>query len=210
MIKRVESAPFKLYPGVIIVDKLVAECVVTLLSRGEKKAIEKEPESNREDTALAWSIIRLGDITDRTLILAALNDLAEVDVIRISREVQKLEEQCFEAGEVVEPLARKTINTSDIASQPFALNPGVTIGGREQKSCVVRLLRRGEIKEIERATSDTEKDDLFFFYTIVQLGDCMSVQLEHIDALADGDVQRINEAYEELRAQYAPTSKSAD
>lgn len=207
---RIESKPFRLHPGLIVEDKLVNECVVTLLTRGDKKALQKEPESTREDTAIAQSIVRLGDITDRSLLLAHLDDLAEVDVIRINREIQRLEELCFEVGEVLEPYQKKTINTSDIASEPFALNPGVTIDGKEQRSCIVRLLRRGEIKEIERAGSDAAKDDLFFFYVIVQLGDCLNVTLEHIDALADGDVQRINDAYEELRAQHAPSSKSPE
>jgi hypothetical protein len=207
---RIESKPFRLNPGILVDDKRVTECVVTLLTRGEKKNLQKEPETTREDTTLAQSIVRLGEMTDRTLILANLDNLAEIDVLRINREIQRLEEQCFEAGEVVEPFQKRTMNTSEILSEAFSLNPGVTINGKEQQSCVVRLLRRGEIKEIERAGTDAAKDDLFFLYAIVQIGDCMNVTLEHIDCLAEGDVQRINEVYEELRAQHAPSLKSAE
>src|ERR1051325_11150670 len=148
MKNRIESKPFRLYPGLLIGDKLVEECVVTLITRGERKSIDKEAEKDREDTALAWSILRLGEVTDRSLILASLNELAEIDVARITAQIAKLEANCLEVGEVQGPTVRRTVNTTDICSQPFALNPGITIDGKEQKSCIVRLLRRGEAKQM--------------------------------------------------------------
>ncbi|MBI3654071.1 MAG: phage tail assembly protein [Acidobacteria bacterium] len=210
MIKRVESRPFRLHPGVIIGDRFVDECVVTILTRGEKKALEKEPEAVREDTAIAWSIIRLGDLTDRTLILSAINDLADVDVSRITQQIAKLEADCFEAGEVQEPAIRRIVTTTDIVSQPFALNPGITVNGKEQKSCIVRLLRRGEVKQMQAQKDEMLADDMFFRFVIVQIGEVISLTNDDIDKLTDGDIQRIQEAYAELRAQYAPESKSLD
>jgi hypothetical protein len=208
MINRVESKPFRLHPGVILNDKLVTECVVTILTRGEKKALEKEPEVSREDTALAWSILRLGDITDRTLILSALNDLADVDVSRIKAKSVELENQYYEAGEAEEPAIRRILSATDIAGEPFALNPGIIVDGKKQKSCIVRLMTRGESKRVQREETLEAQNDLFFLFIVAQIGDIVNVKQEHIDLLTEVDIERINEAYEELRAQYAPDAKS--
>jgi hypothetical protein len=209
MIKRVESKPFKLYPGVIIENKLVSECVVTLLTRGEKKELEKEPEASREDTMIAWSIVRLGEVTDRTLILTSLNDLAEVDVLRISQKVSELHEQCLADGDIIEPSLIRIPGSYEIRSEVFELKPGIpTPDGKWHKSCIVRLMTRGEAKQAQQRLGTSEGDDLFLRFIIVQIGDLMPPTAEQIDLLIDTDIERINEQYEVLRAQHAPSSKS--
>jgi hypothetical protein len=209
MIKRIESKPFRLHPGVIIDDKLATECVVTLLTRGENKGLKKEPEASREDTAIAWSIVRLGEVTDRTLILASLNDLAEVDVIRINRKVSELFEQCLADGETVEPSILKIPDVYEIRSEVFELSPGIpTPDGKWHRSCIVRLMTRGEAKQVQKRASTSEGDDLFLRFIVVQIGDLLNPTPEQLDLLIDTDIERINGEYEALRAQHAPSSKS--
>jgi hypothetical protein len=208
---RIQSKPFRLNPGILVDDKLTTECVVTLLTRGEKKALQKEPESSREDTALAMSIISLGEVTDRSLILANLDNLAEIDVLRISQKVKELEEEYLVDGERPDllELLRKIPHVYEIRSEPFELNPGIpTEDGKWHKSCIVRLMTRGEAKQVQQRQSTSEADDIFLRFVIVQVGELLNPTPEQIDLLIDTDIERINEEYEALRAQHAPSSKS--
>lgn len=208
--RRIESDVFTLYPGVVIDGQPKTECVVTLLTRDQVKDIQKEPEGQREDMELMYSIVRLGDVTDPTFIGVALGSLMVTDEIRIRQAVTQLQAECLTEGAPEPPTVRRIMPEIDLVSEPFALNPGVFINGQWQRTCSVRLLHRGEWKQIQAEPDPINQDDLSLYLSIVQLGNCTAVELAHVDQLTGGDVDRINEAIEELRAQYAPGSKSEE
>jgi hypothetical protein len=92
-------------------------------------------------------------------------------------------------------------------SEPFAIT-GFDLDGKPQRSCIVRLLRRGEWRRIQTEIDPVKRADLTLLYSIVQIGDILKVEQKHLDLLLEMDVQIINEEVEALRERYAPVSKS--
>jgi hypothetical protein len=198
-----------LNPGVMLDGKPLTACKIRLLTRGDNKFIAAAQESERDDVALARAIVQIGEIKEREIISSLLDVLTVPDELRIRDALARLEGECLKeaGGSTLDPLAR-ILSPTDISSEPFALNPGIVIGAKKLTSCIVRLLTRGEWKKIIAETSTATRDDLALLHGIVQLGDQTNITMEHINALTDVDVGRINEEAERLRAQYAPESKS--
>ncbi|MEW6212789.1 MAG: hypothetical protein AB1631_30970 [Acidobacteriota bacterium] len=201
------SDPFPLKPGVVIDGKPAADCVVRLLVRSEQAAISKEPESQRDSVALARSIVRLGDCTDQNAIRLAVDALTMTDEARIRAKIAELEARALTDREPGEVQINRAEYAYDVLSQPFALNPGIIWKGNRIEIAVVRLIRRGEYKIIERETETEARDTLTLLYGIHQLGQHYPTE-EMLDLLSLPDIQRIFDQMEKLRAQHAPESKS--
>ena len=89
------------------------------------------------------------------------------------------------------------------------MNPGIQSADEQwQRSCVIRLIRRGEWKQIQAEPDPRKREDLILLFTLVQIGDILKVEQEHIDDLLETDIERINKESEVLRALYALDSKS--
>ena len=95
-------------------------------------------------------------------------------------------------------------------SETFSLSPGVLINGQRVTTCVVRLLSRGEWRQVDAELIKMKRDDLYYLLSIVQFGDFTEVTPAHIDQLYDVDVRRINDEIGRLEGLYAPESKSGD
>ena len=187
----------------------ISDCQVRLLTRGERKAIALEQdETTRDDLFFSQSIARLGTIDDRNEISEAVDSLLRGDELRIRSEMAKLDAKYLPTEPPTQPTVKRILRATDIVSKPFALNPGLTINGQEIKTCVVRLLSRGEWKTLEAEEDRIKKDDLYFLLSIVQFGNVTEIKPDYIDQLVDVDIQRINGQIGELEAQYAPASKS--
>lgn len=206
----IESNPFPLRPGVVVDGKLLTDCVVRVLTRGEEKEIAQEPEEERGGLELCRSIVRLGNITDQAIISEAFDFLVGTDIFRIQQAISNLQAECFTDQSIDEPATIRTLRTTDIKGAAFRLNPGLVIDGRNVNSCVVRILRRGEDKLLEKEPDPTKRDDLFLYLCVVQFGDCVNITPEMIDMLTADDCNRISDAYKELRAIYSPSDKSEE
>jgi hypothetical protein len=219
-----QSEPFNLIPGLTVDGEPVSECVLRLLTRNDLKLIaecraedEKAQEKGGkglnppEDIELSTCIARLGSITDRTFIRLCIDQLADVDIARIRAKYLEMQSSCFpDTGVVEEPKNIKILRETDIRSKPFELNPGLEINGQWHKSAVVRLLRRGEWKQIVNEQDPVKRSDLELFHSIVQIGDCTKFTMADLDNLTDVDQERIFKAAEGLRAEYAPQPKSVE
>ena len=205
------SDPFKLSPGIVVKGARITDCQVRLLTRGERKAIALEQdETTRDDLFFAQSIARLGTIEDRNEISEAVDSLLRGDELRIRGEMAKLDAKFLPTEPPTSPTVKRILRATDIVSKPFALNPGLAIDKQQIKTCVVRLLTRGEWKKLEAEDDGIKKDDLFFLLSIVQFGNIIEIKPEYVDQLVDVDIQRINGEIGELGAQYAPETKSID
>jgi hypothetical protein len=91
---------------------------------------------------------------------------------------------------------------TDILSALFPLSPGINVDGKEIKSCVVRLLRRGELKQIDSVADPVEQSDLSLWLSIVQFGDITDVTREHVDMLTAVDEERIQKEIAELQSSF--------
>src|SRR6185436_3550020 len=134
----------------------------------------------------------------------AVDNLLRGDELRIRSEMAKLDAKFLPTEPPPLPTVKRILRATDIVSKPFALNPGLTINGQQIKTCVVRLLTKGEWKTLEAEEDRIKKDDLFFLLSVVQFGNIIEIKPEHIDQLVDVDIQRINGQIGELEAQYAP------
>ena len=205
------SKLFHLNPGIrTSKGEALTECVVRLLTRADIKEIAREPEASRDDAALARHIVRIGDVTESSSILLAVAELVSVDELRIRTQVAEFEAECLKPADAVKPVTRPPLRETDIAGEVFTLSPGPLIHGARATACRVRLLTRAENKIIEAQADPEVRDDLFFLFAIIQLGNHTQITQEHIDALTLDDAERIGDAYTELRAQYAPDSKSGE
>jgi hypothetical protein len=201
----------KLNPGFTFIDSKgqqhrIDEAEIGLLTRAERKVIlaVKDDPVEQDDVALLKRVKRLGPVTDSNEIRAALEYLPGPDEERIRLAVEEFEKTFEAASKPAPPKAKRIVEESDILSSVFALNPGVVINGKAHKSCVVRLLRRGEWKQIDAEADEEKKNDLALWLSIVQLGDLTEVELEHIDLLASGDEERINEEVKRLEDSFRP------
>jgi hypothetical protein len=202
-----------LRPGVRIDQTEFVEATVKLLTRGEQSAIFKLPEAERVDAQIARVIHSLHgargiEQTDRGIIASVIDALAVVDADRILSAAAELEQeytQLSPAGPPV-PLPRIPGNT-EIISDAFELNPGIQVGGEKITTCRVRLLTRGEWRQLDSETDPQARLDLELLNTIVQLGGSATITIEHVQALTLPDCERINSQVEALRAQYAPETK---
>jgi hypothetical protein len=171
----------------------ITEAEVRLLTRADRKVIfAPGSPDERQDIALLKRITRLGDITDANTIATALDYLPLVDEDALQKAIVELDTKFVSVGKADLPAAKAMTRSSDIVSDVFSLNPGVIIDGREQKSCVVRLMRRGEWKQVDAEPDSQKRDDLALYFNIVQLGDCTDVTLEHLDQICLADYERIN------------------
>ena len=204
------STTFELNPGIVLKGAKITDCQVRLISRADRKVLPLvESETEREDTFLTQSIARFGSITDKNQIRDLIDKLYMGDELRIREEIATLEAQFVRASKKPEePAVKKIVRASDILSEPFSLNPGVLINGQRVTTCVVRLLSRGEWRQLEAEQNSIKKNDLYFLLSIVQFGDITEITSEHIDELLDVDVQRINDEIGRLEEIYAPDSKS--
>ncbi len=203
------SKPFQLYPGITgPKGEAITECVVRLLTRKDEREIAACLEGTRDDARLARQIARLGSIADRSELMSAVEHLALVDELRIRQKAAELEAECLATAEAPPLTVRKIVSPTDIISGQIALAPGVFIGDQWQKFCIVKLLTRGEWKQMQAEQDEIKRVDTELYLSVVQFGTCTKVEPSHIDQLTDGDVGRIMMAIEELAAQYAPLSKS--
>lgn len=205
-----QSDPIKLSPGVQINGKVVTEAVVRLLTRANHKAAQKEPnEDDREDVLLCLATVRLGDVTDQSLIGEAISFLTTPDIVKLRAAVGELEAKHLTAGipPADEPVSL-TVPVSELSSKPFALNPGVEIEGVMETTCRVRLLTRGQWRETQEASPELERQDLALWFAIAELGGRTKIERAWVDALLDVDVRRINQEVEALRELHAPSPKS--
>lgn len=203
------SQPFTLNPGVVFDSKVQKECVVRLLTRRDFVAIAKlGTDEERADALLARSIQKLGTITDQSLIAEMVEFLTRPDFDRINEQIAALETQYSEAPATSLAALRKRIPSTELVSDPFPLNPGITINKKHLASCIVRLMTRGEWKKIEAESDPLVRDDMSLGLSIVQLGDETLITEEHLNALTLPDTARINTALEDLRVRFAPETKS--
>lgn len=202
------SEPFPLRPGVQIGDIQATECVVRLLTRGDEKVVAKEPEDNQATIALARRIVRLGTVDDPSLILLAVQDaLTKTDEFRILSAYAALEARALGSDEPEPVRLRRTAYSTDVIGEPFELKPGFIWDGKPIKTAVVRLIRRGEFRLIEKETDETRRDDLTIYFSLHQLGESEPT-FEMIDLLTSPDMKRILDQEEALRARNAPADKS--
>ena len=206
------STSFELNPGIVLKGVKIKHCQIRLLTRGERKAIALEQdETTRDDLFFAQSIARFGTIEDRNEIGDLVDKLVRADELRIRGEMAKLDAKFLTTDTPPEePAVKKTVRASDILSEPFSLNPGIVINGQRVTTCVVRLLTRGEWRQVQALENKAERDDLYYLLSVVQFGEVTNTTPGHIDELLDVDVQRINDEIGRLEELYAPESKSGD
>jgi hypothetical protein len=200
----VVSPPIKLNPGFSFRGQRITEAEVKLLPRAQRKAIAKHPPEEQGDLFLLRSISRLGHLTDPQDIAEAFEFILAPDEERLTQALNDLRAEYSEAPKPEQPKIKRVVLPTDEVSQPFGLNPGINVAGREIKSCVVRLLRRGELKQIEAIADEMEQADMSLWLSIVQLGDLTDVTLEHVDLLTLADEERINKEIAELRDSFRP------
>jgi hypothetical protein len=201
------SPVIKLNPGLTFRGQQITEAQVKLLKRADRKAIEARPAEERFDVFLVRSIARLGSLTSPEEINEASGFLLLPDEERISGAINDLLAQFSETPQPDQPGVKREVLATDLLSQPFGLNPGISIDGVEVKSCIVRLLRRGELKQLAAITDPVEETDLSLWLSIVQLGDITDVTREHIDMLTTVDEERIHREAAELLASFRAEPK---
>ena len=203
------SEPFQLNPGVASGSQVITECVVQLLTRGDRKVISAVTnDGDRADVWLAWSIARLGPHTDRETIKTLTLGMLEGDEERVQREIEKLRARFADKVETADLAFERILRPTDIVSEGFALSPGIVVDEKQINTCKVRLLTRGDLKALDKVNDEQERDDLAMLLSIYQLGDITEVTPAHVDMLTAPDEEKINQAIKELRAKYSPGSKS--
>lgn len=201
------SEPITLSPGVMLNGSAVTEARVRLITRADRSAASKEPEDNRESFILARQIASFGSSRDQTLIASAVDHLTAPDEARLRNAISELEAVFFLAPTLDKQGSVPVVPTSDILSEEFSLNPGIVVNEVEYKTARIRMVTRGQWKEIQ-AAPDADRDDLTLFYAIASLGGEVP-QRDWVMMLTDVDVERINNEITELRERYAPAPKSA-
>jgi hypothetical protein len=193
------SPVIKLNPGFTYKGQRITEAQVRLLNRADRKAIARRAPEEQDEAFLLRSIVSFGQVKDRTEIASAFEYLLAPDEERITRALNALQAQFADAPEPEQPKVKRVVLATDLLSKPFGLSPGINIAGIEIKSCVVRLLRRGELKQLDAVADPVEQSDLSLWMSVVQFGDITDVTREHIDMLAAVDEERIQREIAELQ-----------
>jgi hypothetical protein len=202
------SDPIDLNPGLRINGSMVTTARVKLLVKREIKQILQAPEDERLDLELKYSLLNLGNVTDRRIIEAAVSDLTSVDEIRLHTSISELRLKYMNPQVAAPaPAAEKdfTIEGIEIVSEPFALNPGLVINGQVITEARVRLLWRSQWTEVDAQPSDSEKGDLSFLYSIHSLGNHTDREIIRaaVGSLTMPDVARIQDEVDALLARFS-------